>query len=109
MSAKHTPTPWRLGKSGAIVCETPIPEMRSDIPENQEFYGGHLVAESVTKANAEFIVLVCNSHEELLEAAKEMFTVLMRKPNGKLWPNEEELSRWTISWNQRIAKAEARP
>ena len=42
----HTPGPWREGKTGGtVVCDTPIGgDMGHDVIE---YYGGHLVAESI--------------------------------------------------------------
>lgn len=46
MSAQHTPGPWRIGKvASAIVADTPPDDMRS--ADEDEYYGGHLVAESI--------------------------------------------------------------
>jgi len=67
----HTPTPWRRGKaSDAIVADAPLRPF--DSPEDVAYYGGYLIAESVTVANQDFIVRACNVHEELLEALREL-------------------------------------
>lgn len=64
---KHTEIPWRVAR-GSVVADD---DTGWDDAENCEFYGGHLVCESVRwPANAEFIVRACNSHEDLLEACK---------------------------------------
>lgn len=54
--SNHTPGPWRIGKNfGSVVCDTPVLGIRGS--DHTEYYGGHLIAESVTKANARLIAL----------------------------------------------------
>ena len=61
--SKHTPGPWQIGKNfGSVVCDTPVPGIRGS--DDTEYYGGHLIAESVTEANARLIAAA----PELLEA-----------------------------------------
>jgi hypothetical protein len=68
---KHTQGPWRIGKTyGSVVCDTPIPEMRGS--DDVEGYGGHLIAESITKANANLIAAA----PDLLEALKDALCAL---------------------------------
>ncbi|MEE9710057.1 hypothetical protein [Aeromonas caviae] len=47
---EHTKGMLRVGHSGAVVADHPVPEMSGS--DAVEYYGGHLVAESVTAANA---------------------------------------------------------
>lgn len=47
---EHTKGLLRVGHSGAVVADHPVPEMSGS--DAVEYYGGHLVAESVTAANA---------------------------------------------------------
>ncbi len=54
---KHTKTPWRVGNAGITVFGPPN---GNPSPET--------VVTVKNKANAEFIVKACNSHEELLGA-----------------------------------------
>lgn len=61
----HTKTPWRAGR-GCVVADVPVPGMGGS--DAVEYYGGHLVAESITAENVEFIVRACNSYDELVEA-----------------------------------------
>jgi len=67
--SKHTPTPWHKTNP-------------HDEPYYEIWYGKigakdrELIAEYVSKDNAEFIVKACNSHAELYEAAQEMITAL---------------------------------
>lgn len=54
MTAKHTPGPWRLGKSGgSVVADAPVPEISGS--EAVEHYGGHLIAESIAPQNQPLI------------------------------------------------------
>jgi hypothetical protein len=69
MSA-HTKTPWRAGR-GCVVADVPVPGMGGS--DAVEYYGGHLVAESITAENVEFIVRACNSHDALIEKLKAQF------------------------------------
>ncbi|WP_454010277.1 hypothetical protein [Aeromonas sp. Marseille-Q7275] len=48
--SEHTKGLLRVGHSGAVVADHPVPEMSGS--DAVEYYGGHLVAESVTAANA---------------------------------------------------------
>lgn len=64
MSTKHTPTPWKEGKSSAPMTECII------LSES-----GYVIGEVYNcqdnpenTANAAFIVRACNSHDALVEA-----------------------------------------
>ncbi|WP_368173330.1 hypothetical protein [Aeromonas sp. R2-1] len=48
--SEHTKGLLRVGHSGAVVADHPVPEMSGS--DAVEYFGGHLVAESVTAANA---------------------------------------------------------
>src|ERR1700749_3540025 len=65
--SKSAPTPWRIGKVGSVVAGKsdglPIPGYL-----DVEIYGGYLVCERPTKANAERIVTAVNSYDALVEA-----------------------------------------
>ncbi|MGU5837660.1 hypothetical protein [Aeromonas caviae] len=56
--SEHTKGLLRVGHSGAVVADHPVPEMSGS--DAVEYYGGHLVAESVTAANARRIVACWN-------------------------------------------------
>ena len=51
---KVTPGPWRVGNSGGVVSDLPID---GGVPgtADVEYYGGHLICETVTSANAKLI------------------------------------------------------
>lgn len=65
----HTPGPWKYNGRDAIVSETPV-EGLSNSDDAYRYYGGHIVCESVTRTNAEFIVRACNSHDDLVAACE---------------------------------------
>lgn len=58
-----TKGPWRVGRAGAVVADHPVPGMSGS--GDIEYYGGHLIAESVTKENA-----------PVLAASPELFDAL---------------------------------
>lgn len=57
--SEHTKGLLRVGHSGAVVADHPVPEMSGS--DAVEYYGGHLVAESVTAANARRLVACWNA------------------------------------------------
>jgi hypothetical protein len=66
MADRFTPGPWRLGKAGGVVADVPIeggPRGSDDVA----YYGGHLICESTTPANARLII-----------AAPKMYDLLRR-------------------------------
>lgn len=56
---EHTKEPWRLGLGYAVVADDPVPEMSGS--EHVEYYGGHLIAESVVHRNSRRIVACVNA------------------------------------------------
>ncbi|WP_042062798.1 hypothetical protein [Aeromonas allosaccharophila] len=54
----HTKGLLRVGKGHAVVADNPVPEMSGS--DAIDYYGGHMVAESVTAANARRIVACWN-------------------------------------------------
>jgi hypothetical protein len=69
---KHTKTPWRVGNPtgmGSVVADEPVPEIGGS--NAIDYYGGHMIAESIAPRNAEFIVRACNAHELLVEALED--------------------------------------
>lgn len=64
---QHTKTPWRVGKPnrmGSVVADEPVPEIGGS--DAVDYYGGHLIAESIAPRNAQFIVRACNAHAQLV-------------------------------------------
>lgn len=67
----HTPGPWRIGKTcGAVVADTPHGIYHE---AHDEFYGGHLIAESIEFNNRPIIAAA----PELLEALEESHNLLL--------------------------------
>lgn len=111
--ATHTPTPWRRGKaSDAIVADAPVRPF--DDAEDVAYYGGYLVAESVTVANQEFIVRACNAHDELVAALKRAVETIRAFHGIDLHGPHIEEHAWTLyqqspemkAINATLAKAE---
>lgn len=68
---EHTKTPWRIGKKtgmGSVVADEPVPEIGGS--GDVEYYGGHMIAESIAPRNAEFIVRACNAYDPLVALLK---------------------------------------
>jgi hypothetical protein len=62
----HTALPWRVGRPGCVVSDHPVPKMGGS--DDIDYYGGHMVAESITKDNAAFIAQACTAFPQLLHA-----------------------------------------
>lgn len=92
-SIVHTPGPWRTGRAGCVVADTPVPEMGGS--EHVEYYGGHMVCESVTTANARLIALA----PEMLEFAESF----VREWEAE-WFEPDEVSH---EWQKFYAQAKA--
>lgn len=79
---QHTKTPWRVGtpsQMGSVVADEPVPEIKGS--DAVEYYGGHLIAESIAPRNAEFIVRACNAHDLLVTALSEMMEYARMVPD----------------------------
>ena len=57
--SEHTKEPWCIGRAGSIVADDPVPEMSGS--DAVEYYGGHLICESVVDRNARRIVVCVNA------------------------------------------------
>ena len=70
----HTPGPWRAGKNaGTVVCDTQIHPDHDSGHNCVEYYGGHLVAESIwIKEDVQLI----SAAAELLEASELLVDAL---------------------------------
>ncbi|OFY43973.1 MAG: hypothetical protein A2X18_07540 [Bacteroidetes bacterium GWF2_40_14] len=74
MSTKHTGGNWKVGRPGTVVTDT-IPEwlMNNTGHDDIEYYGGYLIAESIsTKTDANLMAAAPN----MLEALKGAKAVL---------------------------------
>ncbi|TNH91747.1 hypothetical protein CF139_02590 [Aeromonas hydrophila] len=69
---EHTKGLLRVGKGHAVVADHPVPEMSGS--DALDYYGGHMVAESVTAANARRIVACWNLLHEFDTEAIEAST-----------------------------------
>lgn len=68
----HTKGLLRVGKNGAVVADAPVPEMSGSDALN--YYGGHVVAESVTAGNARRLIACWNLLHEFDTEAIEAGT-----------------------------------
>ena len=72
--SNHTPEPWRVGRDGSVVSDTPVPGMGGS--DAVEYYGGHLIGESIIEANARRIAACVNAcagiSTDRLEKAKQL-------------------------------------
>lgn len=78
-----TPVPWRVGNWGSVVADAAVPEMPGS--DSTDYYGGHLVCESVTPSNAEFIVRACNLHQPMLDLLIELIDIEGPQPGNASW------------------------
>lgn len=70
-NVKHTPGPWRAGKYiSCVVCDKPVPEIGGS--DHVEYYGGHLIAESIAPQNAHLIAAA----PDLLEACEAAYNFI---------------------------------
>lgn len=67
MTTQHTPTPWRVEEDKKNLIAATSPGFFLDPVARCNVSGVH----EADKANAAFIVLACNAHEELLAALKK--------------------------------------
>jgi hypothetical protein len=95
----HTEGPWRAGR-GCVVADQPVPEMGGS--DAVEYYGGHLVAESIAPQNIPLIAAA----PELLVSASDFLEVLTE--NGLLCECGEADCR-TTRLRAAIAKATGAP
>lgn len=66
MSA-HTPGPWRKGKwGGSVVTDEPAPGIAGS--DAVDFYGGHLIAESICAPNIAIIAAAPDMLDALVDA-----------------------------------------
>lgn len=74
INGEHTPTPWKLGRMGAVVSESREGiEMGGAMgKEAIKYYGGNLIGESISQANAQRIVECVNACEGIDEPMKFM-------------------------------------
>jgi hypothetical protein len=66
----HTPLPWRLRMNDSGMCNGVA--VSATVLPPEPFTGPYIAEVGSSRANAEFIVRACNSHEELLAALKAL-------------------------------------
>ncbi len=65
MSSQHTKGPWRAGNVGAsVVSDHPVEEMTGS--DDVQYYGGHLIAESISKENRNIVIASPDLYEALV-------------------------------------------
>lgn len=77
MSA-HTQGPWRAGR-GCVVADHPVPEMNGS--DAVEYYGGHLIAESIAPQN----IPVISAAPEMLALLQELVDIEGAQPGTQAW------------------------
>lgn len=99
----HTPGPWKIGNYGSVVTNTPDRQVEIVGPHSEDtinWYGGHVICETVTNGNAALIAAA----PDLLEACKAArdWYAKYSKQGHTPGPVEQALI-------DAIAKAEAKP
>jgi len=86
-SIKFTSPPWRKGKvAGAVVADTHSSMSRPEYAEREkEYYGGYLIAESVSPENEPLITAA----PDMYEACKRALPILSALVNEKKLRPEE--------------------
>ena len=79
MTTKHTPGNWTVGKTGGtVVSDQPLPDYTlNGGHDHVDYYGGHLIAESIWRA--EDAVLIAAA-PELLAALEQMLDAFVDDP-----------------------------
>ena len=104
--SQHTPGPWKIGKHGSVITTTPDKQVEitgKHAKETIEWYGGHVICETATKANAALIAAA----PDLLEILKA-FIVEYEIPRPI--ESDESIDRLDAIYHHAraaIAKAEA--
>ncbi|SIT25294.1 hypothetical protein [Achromobacter sp. MFA1 R4] len=73
MTTKHTPGNWTVGKTGgAVVSDQPLPNYSiNGGHDHVDYYGGHLIAESIWRAEDARLISAAPDLVEALEAEEE--------------------------------------
>ena len=103
--AEHTPTPWKT-ESGAVFAELDYFDLH--VADIVSFTGQ---TDEQVQANAEFIVLACNAHDDLLSAAKRFSAFTDLAEQGWAWGNDDDAIIYELSGhggNERITLGDFR-
>ena len=91
--SNHTQEPWRVGRPGTVVSDTPVPGMGGS--DAVEYYGGHLIGESIVEANARRIVACVNAIAGVPTEWLEKFSIdgseNVAQENARLTKQRDEL------------------
>ena len=79
----HSKEPWKLGRDGAVVCEEGKSVNLIGGASDVEYYGGHLICESICKEDARRVVACVNACRGIETETLELSAFL----------NERELAR----------------
>lgn len=60
-----TPGPWRKGSAATVVSDYPVPGINGS--DAVEYFGGHLIGESISEPNREFISHAWQDIKDLLD------------------------------------------
>ncbi|MGS3142156.1 hypothetical protein ACB274_06105 [Aeromonas sanarellii] len=98
--SEHTKGLLRVGRPGAVVADPPVPEMSGS--DAVEYYGGHMVAESVTAANARRMVACWNACHGLPTDELEQKGLVAAVGNQML-DLERDRDDWQKAWGSVLA------
>jgi len=101
VSTKHTPRPWKVGKGSFVIADSPAPGIHGS--NMIEHYGGHLICESVSEANAHLIAAA----PDLLEALEKCLYIIGHPKDEPetLWRTDDEINDAYMQARAAIAKA----
>ncbi|SEJ99743.1 hypothetical protein [Achromobacter sp. NFACC18-2] len=79
MTTKHTPGNWTAGKTGGtVVSDQPLPNYTlNGGHDHVDYYGGHLIAESIWRAEDARLIAAA---PELLSALEQMLDAFVDDP-----------------------------
>lgn len=70
-----TKGPWRVGNHGSVVSDWPVAEIPSTSDDIQ-FYGGHVICETITPSNARFVAASPDVFEALQSITEYVDSIL---------------------------------
>lgn len=85
MSAGHTKGPWRRGACGGIVADYPV-EGGVHGTDEVDFYGGHLIAETVAEVNAPLLIAA----PDMLALLQELVDMEGPQPGTSAWAKKTQ-------------------
>ncbi|MCP4782786.1 MAG: hypothetical protein GY903_01050 [Fuerstiella sp.] len=80
-NAKHTAGPWRQGHGSFVISDNPAPGLQGS--DDVAHYGGHLICESVSNANAALIAAAPDMLDALHAARHAHATFMDTTPSGQ--------------------------